>query len=331
MGYGDPNVTNHNNTTNVANQTDAEALIKFAKSRTEPVLVQLEDPHQETPSVPVMLAFDKDGAADAYSLKSCIDEYRVRPVRRTGTITVSTIESFVALVNRDSTENSVIFADNGSSPKLTAVLNFHHADNSDPEFCDNKVVYPFPLSDEWKAWTAKNGEKAKMSQADFAEFIEDRYFDIAEPGSAGQITATWAERMGVKLAGPSELMRVSRGLSVRVEETVRNVVKRESGESDFVFTVEHKDSADGGSVKVPSAFHIRIPILRGEGDYSIPVRLRYRVGGGKVAWFYELHRPELFLLDAVNDAIARVKAPEDADDEAARGCGLLVVMGNPPA
>ena len=56
MGYGDPNVTNHNNTTNVANQTDAEALITFANCLTEPVLLQLEDPHQETPSVPWLKA-----------------------------------------------------------------------------------------------------------------------------------------------------------------------------------------------------------------------------------------------------------------------------------
>ena len=299
MGYGDPNQTTNNTTTNVTAETDADALIKFAKSRTEPRLVTLGDPHQETPDVAALLHFDATGAAHATSVKRLIDEYRVRPVRRIGSIVVNTIESFVALVNRDSNEDSVIFADNGAQPKLVAVLNFHRAGGGDPEFGDNKVVYPFPISDEWRAWLGRNGESKKMSQADFAEFIEDRYFDIAEPGSAGQITTTWAERMGVKLAGPAELMRVSRGLSVRVEETVRNVIKRESGESDFVFTVEHKDAADGGSVKVPAAFHLRIPILRGEGDYSIPVRLRYRAGGGKVQWFYEMHRPELFLLDAV--------------------------------
>lgn len=310
--------------------SDAGSIIEFAKKRCEPMLVTLKGPGDGPSDVPAFVGHDASGGSYAKSLKAIIDEWRTRPERRRGTIQVSTIESFVALVNRDSMESSVIFADNGKAPRLVAVLNFHEAAYGTPAFCDDRIVYPFPLSDEWTTWTESNGESQKMSQADFAEFIETNLFDIAEPGDAGAITTGWATKMGVKLAGPAELMRVSRGLSVRVEETVRNVIKRESGESEFVFATEHKDATDGGTVKVPSAFHIRIPILRGEGTYSIPARLRYRAGGGRVQWFYELHRPELFLLDAVNEAIKRVKLPEDATDEKSRGCGLPVFMGTPP-
>ncbi len=306
------------------NITDAASIIKFAESRTLPQLMTVAAGDITAP------AYVHPRSGDLQSLKTLVDQWRPHPERRKGTIVASTIESFVALVNRDSNENSVIFADNSDEPKLVAVLNFHAADGGTPAFCDDRIVYSFPLSEEWEAWNAVDGESHKMNQAAFAEFIEDRFFDIGEPGSAGSTSSAWAEKMGVKLAGPQELMRVSRGLSIRVEETVRNVIKRDSGECEFVFTVENKDSADGGTVKVPSAFHIRIPVLRGEGPYSIPVRLRYRAGGGKISWFVELHRPELFLLDAVNAAIQRVNGPEDAADVSSRGCGLLVVMGTPP-
>ena len=331
-------------TTNNIDGGDAAAIIDFAKKRTEPALVSLgvKSLASDAPeNIPILIGHDQTGATRLQSAKSLIDEWRSRPERRRGSISVSSIDSFVQLVNRDSDENSVIFADNGEKPRLVAVLNFHETAGEVPanvaavvpalpRFCDDRIVYPFPLSEEWETWTGNNGEEHKMSQADFAEFIEDQLFDIAEPGSAGATTAAWAERMGIKLAGPAELMRVSRGLAIRVEETVRNVIKRDSGECELMFTVEHKDVADGAPVRVPPAFHIRIPILRGEGDYSIPVRLRYRAGGGKISWFYEMRRPELFLLDAVNEAIARVRLPEDATDEKSRGCGLLVVMGSPP-
>jgi uncharacterized protein YfdQ (DUF2303 family) len=316
-------------TTNVNTYSDARSIIEFARERTEAKLVAVE---ATGPGVPHTFPAVFDRSGSLVSVRRLVDEWRERPARRSGRIVAHDIASFVALVNRDSGENSVIFADAGERPKLVAVLNFHAAGHGgEPAFCDDVIEYPFPLSDEWEAWVGSNGEAKKKGQAAFAEFIEDRLFDIGEPGAAGNIAKAWAEKLGVSLAGPNALMQVPKGLSVRVEETVRNVINRGTGEVSFVFTTEHKDG-DGlnDTVKVPSAFHIRIPILRGEVTYSIPVRLRYRAGGGKISWFYEMHRPELFLLDAVNDAIARVRAPEDAVDVASRGCGLLVVMGLPP-
>lgn len=306
------------------------ALLAFAASRCEPKIITI--PGEGGKPITALLGSDQQGGVEVYDLKGVTDPWRTRPERRIGNIRVDTISSFVEMVNRDSVEDSVIFADTSGAPKLVAVLNFHGAGNGAPAFCDDRITYPFPLSDEWKAWTGHNGEAHKMNQATFAEFIEDRLFDIGEPGAAGNISKTWADKMQVRLAGPQDLMRVSRGLSIRVEETVRNSVVLDSGEMAFTFTVDHKDpNAGEGTVKVPNAFHVLIPILKGEPAYSIPVRLRYRAGGGKITWFYEMHRPELFLLDAVKEAIDRVRLPEDAVDGTSVGCGLPVVMGAPPA
>lgn len=302
--------------------SEAQAIIDFAKSRTEPMVLTIKTHDDQVPDFPAFV----DARGELKSVAPLVDAQRVRPRRRTGTVNVTTVESFIELTVRDSNPNSMIFANDSTRPSLTAVLNFHAPGSAEgaPEFCDDKVAYAFPLSDEWKAWVGANGAGNKMDQAAFAEFIEDRLFDIGDPGAIGNTTEAWAAKMGVKLAGPSALMAVSRGLSIKVEETFKNVVKRETGETDFVFATQHKDAA-GEEVRVPAAFHVLIPILRNGPAYSIPVRLRYRTGGGKIAWFFEMHRPEVFLLDAVKDAIAKVRA-----SRAEGGCELPVIMGIAP-
>ncbi len=101
------------------------------------------------------------------------------------------------------------------------------------------------------------------------------------------------------------------------------------------FSEEHKGD-DGQPLTIPCAFHILIPVFRGGPRYSMPVRLRYRTGGGKVSWFFELHEPHLFRLDAVTDALTIVRREpthkaKDGQPYEPPGCGLPVFMGAPPS
>jgi uncharacterized protein YfdQ (DUF2303 family) len=285
--------------------TGAKAIIEFAERRTTPDVVSF--PSGTGGAVPLFI----NGKGEAQSLLALEDERSDHPRRRKGTIQLDTVGSFVDLVNRDKRAESVIFASKG---KLVAVLNFHRVDDA-PGFCDDRIVYSFPFSDEWRAWTGSNG--SKFDQKGFAEFVENRAFDVGIPADAGTITKGWAETLQVRLAGPGELQTLAEGLSVRVEETVENAFRSGSGESTMVHKSEHKDAA-GQPLKVPGAFHVRVPIVDGGALYSIPVRLRYRVAGGKVSWFYEMHRPDIFLKHALEDTIKAVK----------EGCALPVYMGS---
>lgn len=304
------------------------AIIDFAKARTEPQIQRFEDPEKVAPDVVAVIGHDAHGATKIDPINFNRDTYRERPIRRKGTITTTTLDSFVALVNRQSGEDSVIFADDSARPSMTAVLNFHEAgDGGEPAWGDDRITYAFPLSEEWIAWTSKN--KVKFEVAEFAEFIENRLFDIGEQGSAGSITQRFAAASGVSLAGPQAIRNLSKGLSVRVEHKVARVVNLQSGEGRMEFSEEHKGD-DGTPMSVPAAFHIMIPVFKSGALYSIPVRLRYRTGGGKVIFFFEIHRAELFLLDAVNEALAIVRRAEDATKGTAQqpGCGLPVFMGS---
>lgn len=318
--------------------TELGALFDFAKGVFTPQLCSIE--HDEI-KASVLMVPNGSGGVELQSVKDLIDEYRERPERRMGTIEVDDLESFIFLVNRDKNQDSMIFARRDAKrPSLTAVLNFHDAGGDMACFCDDRVQYDFPLSDEWKAWTSKDGKAAAMPQEEFARWLEDHIFDIGEPAAAGTITQAFATKLGVQLAGPQRLMEVSRGLELRVNSAIRNVVNLGTGEAQLVYATEHSD-ATGAPLNVPAAFHLLIPIFKQGATYSIPVRLRYRAGSGKVSWFYEMHRADLFLLDALDEAIARVRQPEDKapppDTKTALtlrastgGCGLPVVLGTPP-
>ncbi len=308
-----------------------EPLLEFAKERTAPRIEVFKDPLEIAPDAHAVIGHGASGETTVTFIDLKRDQWRDRPRRRTGKIKVTTLESFIALVNRQSGEQSVIFADDGPAPELTAVLNFHEpGEDGQPEFCDDRIVYQFPLSDEWKAWIGRNGQR--FEQTEFAEWIENHLFEIGDPGSAGDISTAFASESGVQLAGRQKLLGLSKGLSVRVEHRVAKSVNLQSGEGRIEYSEEHKDDS-GGPLIVPAAFHLLIPVFRGGARYSIPVRLRYRTGNGKVSWFFEVHRADLFLQDAVNDALKEVREQEDAKDPTGNptpGCGLSVYMGAAP-
>lgn len=304
---------------------DVHAALDFAERHLSSEVLAIEHSGVEGQ---ILVTHGQNGAV-VHGVKKYVDDFRPYPERREGCISVDDLDSFVFLVNRDQLANTVLFAGRGGDahPYLVAVLDFHDAAAANPaakpRFCKSKVRYSFPLSDEWKAWNAKNGQGAAMPQAEFAAFIEDHIFDVGEPGAAGAIASAFASKLGVTFAGPQSLMTVSRGLEVRSEQRVKEVRNLENGDATLVFEAT-ETSGDGSPLKIPSAFHIMIPVFKNGPVYSIPVRLRRRTSSGRLVWFFEIHRSDLFLDDAISDAIKVVRS------DAPAGVGLPVVMGTPP-
>lgn len=225
------------------------------------------------------------------SLKPFLDEYLTAPERRKGTATHTTLASFTAHVQRfaageDTT--AALFADvsNPKAPRLVAVLNYHTADAT--AWGDHRSVYEFPLSEEWKSW-AKMFEAGPLSQADFAAFLEDHLLDVLDPSATPPRVVETAKALGISLGGQQEMLALSRGLTVRVDSVAAQAVNLSSGEGQILWTEEHK-GADGKALKVPGGFVLAIPVFRGGDVFSVPVRLRYRVSGGRVLWTFVPHR-----------------------------------------
>ena len=141
-----------------------------------------------------------DGRIVVHTGTDLFEPFRQYPRRYTGTAAAANIETFVAHVVRFKDEDSAIWCNNDpSNPTLTAILDYHMARNVDPGFTDDtkkeplplpgahaqfgqhRTVYKFPLSVEWKAWSAAAGKP--MDAATVAAACGCRSF---RPGAADE-------------------------------------------------------------------------------------------------------------------------------------------------
>lgn len=254
------------------------------------------------------------------NIKPYLDKYLKAPERKTGTATFTTPDSFIGHINRTKDTDSVVFVDdNPAGPSMLAVYDYNRTGGEGaPRFGDHRAKYSFPLSDEWKAW--KKVQESPLEMAAFAEFLEDRIVDVILPAEAQDRVKEFAVNLGLTLATPQQLMTLSRGLKVNVESQVASAQNLSSGEAQISFSEKHKDEG-GGDLRVPGGFAISIPVFRGDAAYHVPVRLRYRVAGGRVLWFVSLHGVDALFSDAI----------ELAREKVAKETSLPTFFGSPEA
>lgn len=239
------------------------------------------------------LAFDRKGQAFK-SIRPLIEEYRLAPERRKGTATVETLASFIALVDRHKDDNSALFGKTvWPDPKLTAVLDYDK-EGVPARNRSHRIVYAFPLTEEFKSWVASNAKP--MEQEVFAAFLEEHSAELSAP-TQGEISE-YERLFNEKMATPSEVVALSRHLEVFVASRAKQGVRLQSGERVVEFSEEHQN-AKGESIVVPGVFMVSVPAFVDGDAVRIPARLRYRVAGGKVVWFYQLYRWEFYLREQV--------------------------------
>lgn len=273
-------------------------------------------PNECTPGLPDNIPVMLDRTSGALrSVKALLDEYRVHPARKSGVASVNTLQSFIDLTNRHKTDDTVIFADtNWKQPSLTAVVDYHEKETSIADNGKHRILYEFPLSEEWEAWIAQDGQA--MKQADFAEWIEDHIHELTSPDTLEE--EQFLNSFGFKVAFPNDIMTLSRGLKVNAETRVKSNVVLQSGEGEISFEEEHR-TAEGGKLVIPGMFIINIPPFFMGETTRIPVRLRYRVHAGSVVWFFKLYRPDIHITNQIDRDL----------DEAVRETELPGYRGKP--
>lgn len=243
------------------------------------------------PSIPV--GFDRKEQAFR-SLRTLIEEFRGAPARRKGTATADTLQSFINLVNRHKDEQSALFGRCiWPEPKLTAVLDYDSAD-TDARNRSHRIVYAFPLTEEFKAWVGFNAKP--MDQETFAAFLEEHAAELAAPADGER--SEYERLFNEKMATPSEVVALSRHLEVFVNAKAKQGVRLQTGERQVEFAEEHVN-AKGEAVVIPGVFMVSVPAFVDGDPVRIPARLRYRISGGDIKWFYQLYRWESFLREQV--------------------------------
>lgn len=229
-------------------------------------------------------------------------EPEAHPPRKTGEVTTHDVASFCDYVLRHKTTNTVIYG--AVQPAgFVAVLNDHageaprEEDTEGANWRDFRCKYPLVYSDEWAAWTGRNRKDFDGNKA-FAEWLEDNLVDIMEPAN-------------------NRMMEVALGFAVTTGASFSNPVNLDTGEVKFAYTIENKQ----GTIDIPKAFVIEIPVFRGleARKYRIEVRFRYKARDGNVTMRFELVRPHKVIEQAFKDELEIVREKT----------GALVIFGEP--
>lgn len=278
-----------------------QAVIEVVERLAKPVEIQISAISPERGSV---IAVPK-----GFELKNATEFLTPpleRPVRRSGTSTVTTVASFIEHVNRFKDAHSVIFADDTrTAPSLTAVLDYHEKTSvGAPRFGTHRTFYKFPLSDEWVFWTQK---LEGLSQSSFAEIIEKRIRNILPVSLLSDTTKDNLTEMAIVPAGRDKLREVAKGLSVHVESKVSQQRNGNTGETSLLFQESHTDE-NGESIRIPEGFVVAIPVFRGGPAYQIAIRLRYRVKAQAITWTLEPDGVDEVFRHAFDEACERARS-----------------------
>lgn len=244
------------------------------------------------------------------------DLYRQYPLARRGTVRLTTLDSFIAVVKRFSFETSAIFAcDDMAKPSLTAIFDYHpdngwagETENPPPMIQNghHRAAYSFPLSPEWQAWIGMDAKP--MGMVEFARFLEDHIVDVsADPIEAfGKASQDFVKANRGNLATPTKLIEISRGLQIYESSVIKEAKNLSTGEAQFTFDSQHTDG-DGKPLVLPNMFSIVLPVFRGASDpFRLIARFRYRKTGDGLKFWYELWRPDLVFDTAFQESIAAV-------------------------
>lgn len=212
-----------------------------------------------------------------------------RPFRLHQCVTLQTPESFIAYYNRFADTDSVIFFDIDKN-KFEAVLDYHEADDgeNEPRHGLHKAYYTCPKTPEWSQW--EQNDNKKMSQEDFALFIEDNLREITSPE-------------------PATMLEIATSLKAKMDVDWQSNIKLDNGQVQMAYRETINGQAGvTGQLEIPQIIELTLQPFVGGPAYPLQARFRYRVNGGNLVMWYTLVRPRRIIDDATDDVYALIEA-----------------------
>lgn len=212
-------------------------------------------------------------------------------------VTMHEIDSFCAYVNRFKMANTQAFAEPGflaatGKATIMAVMDYH--DTAAPNYGAHMALYMPRYSEQWERWHKVCA--APLKQAEFAEFVEETRADIVEPDAA-------------------RLMDCVRAFKASKRVEFDSVTYQANGDVTLVY--DEKTEQKGASGPLPAYLKLGIPVyFRGE-RFGVPVFVRFKVGGGAVAFQLKMDRSDVIEDEAFLKLVEKVKTDT----------GIAVYMG----
>lgn len=218
-------------------------------------------------------------------LPECLqNDLRDRPHRVKQNVTVLDPASFINYYHLFADSNSRVFGDEANLA-VSGIIDYHAAGDGAPRWCSHQVRLMLRKSEQWKIWETANNKK--MTQVEFAEFLEQHSMDVSKPS-------------------PAEMMEIANDLQAHTEVEFGSGIRQQDGQVKFKYTESTKTSMGGGQVSVPDRFIIQTPPFVGGDVVPMEALLRFRVNGGKLQFWFTLIRPDAVIRTAFYAANAKI-------------------------
>lgn len=221
------------------------------------------------------------------------------PMRKRGTLALKDLASFTQYCNEQAcSESGYIYVD-PDARTFTAVFNDHRKQGL-AGWRDHRASYKAEFTPEFQKW--QGNDKQHKNQVAFAEFIEDNFVDIA--GNDAQL-----------------MLDVATTIQAKTDITFSSSKRLENGQAQLTYSevIDAKAGANG-ALTIPKTFKLGLRLFKNGDGYLLNARLKYRLNGGGVTFWYELDRPEKAIEDAFAGYIQQVR--ETAG-------GYTVLIGTP--
>ena len=215
------------------------------------------------------------------------------PRRKRAKVRVHDAESFIDYVKRHgSLSYATVWCEadyTAGKIAFTAILNDHGEEVAQAAWRDHTAHFTPAFSEEWRRWVGKN--KQAFTQADFAAFIEDNLKDIATVEGS-----------------PTGAQMLEMALTFEANQDMRfkSAIRLQNGGVQMSF-VQDDDAQTLQKMQVFDRFALGLPVFWNGDAYRLDARLRYRVRDGKLAFWFELIRPDKVLEAATQTVIGNIR------------------------
>lgn len=215
--------------------------------------------------IPGVFIHHKDQAVSDKTAALLAENIRTQPGPENpqGTLTLLTPESFSRAITENRDDRTKVFADSEKS-EIVCVFDFlqggGRVPGGSPEARNRgwgkfSAKIGFAESRKLKEW---KGTLEWMTQAQFANFIEDHLEDVLEPSG-------------------HDLLTIATDLEASSSGSFKGKVNLDNGSVRLAYSDEVETT-----VEVPKNLILGIPLFEHGDRYKLPARLRFQIGGGSV-------------------------------------------------
>lgn len=245
-----------------------------------------------------------------------LESHMAKPLRKRASVTLLDAASLIGYVNKHKAPGTQILGvANEEGGEFNALLDYHlsceevaaqgNLDANPARWVEHKAGLKLRTTPEWDRWLGKDGDD--LTQSDFAVFIEDNAQDIVVPDS------------DLRAPNSAQMMDIALTLQAKTGIEFSSAKRLQDGQQRLTYNeIIDAKAGPGGDMAIPAKFYISVPPFVGSARYLVSARLRFRVGGGRVIFKYELERIHKIVEAAFNDQRELIE----------KDTGLKVLLGS---